>query len=267
MKRTDKTDTSVTPSPWDDATQSLAPISTVDTLDTHHVEDDEDHEDQDTDYTIDGLMNDFPTAKELQQFVYTQTNGEVSLNLQGRSNQLKYNLALDALAGKKIPLKYLSKDNPYMEKTDLVPEEELRDAPPRHPDCPDPSTELTRYNTSRLPHPDAQSASQGHFCSCLFRSYRDGTVTYEIIGPVDKREEGQRLNKFGHMQPALIRWIDPRTGEQILQYPNGTFTPVGQVLHEKLQKLDGVNIFSRYIKRSLGSVDRAILQNPWKAGR
>jgi hypothetical protein len=210
-------------------------------------------------------MNDFPTARALEQFVYTQTNCEVSLNLQGRSNQLKYNLALDALDGKRIPDKYLSKDNPYMEKTDLVPEEEIKPVPSRHKDCPDPSTEMSRYDTNRLPHPDAQSASQGLFCSCLFRSYRDGTVTYEIIGPVDKREEGQRLNKFGHMQPALIRWIDPRTGEQILQYPNGTFTPIGQILHEKLKSLDGLDVYTRYVKRSIGSIDKAILANPWKA--
>jgi len=215
-------------------------------------------------YTIEGLMNDFPTAKELQQFVYTQTNGEVSLNLQGRSNQLKYNLALDALLGKAIPAKYLSKDNPYMEKADLVPEEEMRPVPDRHPDCPPANMELSRYDTNRLPHPDAQSASQGLYCSCLFRSYRDGTVTYEIIGPVDKREEGQRLNKFGHMQPALIRWVDPRTGEQVLQYPNGTLTPIGKVLHEKLKNLDGLNVWDRYVKRSLASIDKGILQNPWR---
>ena len=222
------------------------------------------YDDNELGYTIEGLMNDFPTARELEQFVYTETNGEISLNLKGKNNQLKYNLARDALLGKSIPQKYLTNQNPYMEKTDLVPEEEIKPVPARHPDCPDPSTELTRYDTNRLPHPDAQSASQGLFCSCLFRSYRDGTVTYEIIGPVDKREEGQRLNKFGHMQPALIRWVDPRTGEQILQYANGTFTPIGQILHEKLQKLDGVNIYNRYIKRSLGSVDRGVLANPWR---
>ena len=215
-------------------------------------------------YTVEGLMNDFPTASDLERFVYTQTNGAISLNLKGRSNQLKYNLAMDALNGRAVPSKYLTTDNPYLEKADLVPQEELKGVPGRGRDVPDGATEISRFNTDRLPHPDAESAAQGLFCSCLFRAYSDGTTTYEIIGPVDQRPEGQRLNKFGHMQPAIIRWVDPRTGEQVLQYPNGTFTPVGAVLFEKLKNLDGIDAYSRYIKRSLASINREILDNPWK---
>lgn len=215
-------------------------------------------------YTVEGLMNDFPTAADLERFVYTQTNGDISLNLKGRSNQLKYNLALDALLGRTIPPKYLSDDNPYLEKQDLIPQEELKPVPTRHADCPPESSELTRYNTSRLPHPDAGEAALNHTCDAIFRSYSDGTVTYEIIGPVNKRPEGQRLNKFGQMQPAVIRWIDPRTGEQVLQYPNGQLTPVGQVLIERLKSLDGMNVYDRYIKRSLTSLNSQVLKNPWK---
>lgn len=214
-------------------------------------------------YTIEGLMNDFPTARDLEQFVYTQTDGAISLNLKGRSNQLKYQLALDALEGVTIDREYLTDDNPYMEKSDLVPQDELRPVPARHPDCPPRSEVATNFNTHRLPHPDAQAAAQNQTCSAQFRYYRDGTVTYEILGPVNKRPEGQRLNKFGHLQPARIKWVDPRTGEQVLMYPNGQFTPVGKVLHERLKKLDGMDVWSRYITRPLSTTNRAALANPW----
>jgi hypothetical protein len=46
---------------------------------------------------MEGLMTDFPTAKELERFVYDQT-GRV-LNLKGRANKLKYQVAMDVLNG------------------------------------------------------------------------------------------------------------------------------------------------------------------------
>jgi hypothetical protein len=214
-------------------------------------------------YSIEGLQNDFPTAGALEQFVYTTTGGKISLNLKGRPNDLKYSLALDALLGKSIPAQFTTDENPYLEKTELVPREEIKPVPPSHRDVPDASLEQNRFDTSRLPHPDAGEQAQGHTCDAVFRSYRDGTVTYEILGPVDERPEGHRLNKFGQSQPALIRIVDPRTGEQILRYPNGVFTPVGKVLYEKLQKLDGMDVWTRYIDRTLASVGSEALNNPW----
>ena len=42
-------------------------------------------------YDLEGLMTDFPTARELEKFVFDQT-GHV-LNLKGRSNKFKYQTA------------------------------------------------------------------------------------------------------------------------------------------------------------------------------
>jgi hypothetical protein len=44
-------------------------------------------------YDIDGLMTDFPTARELERFVFDET-GHV-LNLKGRANKMKYQNSSD----------------------------------------------------------------------------------------------------------------------------------------------------------------------------
>ena len=42
-------------------------------------------------YDFEGLMTDFPTAKDLEKFVFDQTG--IVLNLKGRSNKFKYQKA------------------------------------------------------------------------------------------------------------------------------------------------------------------------------
>ena len=49
-------------------------------------------------FDLDGLMSDFPTAGELQKFVFDQTG--ITLNLKGRANKVKYQIALDCLNGR-----------------------------------------------------------------------------------------------------------------------------------------------------------------------
>ena len=68
-------------------------------------------------YDLDGLMTDFPTAKELERFVYDET-GYV-LNLKGRANKLKYQVAMDTLNGSTPDSEFIGKDNPYMDKTEM----------------------------------------------------------------------------------------------------------------------------------------------------
>ena len=69
-------------------------------------------------YDLEGLMTDFPTARELEQFVFDQT-GHV-LNLKGRSNKFKYQTAMDVLNGQ-TPEQYLiGGENPYLDKNDLI---------------------------------------------------------------------------------------------------------------------------------------------------
>ena len=82
-------------------------------------------------YDLEGLMSDFPTAKELERFVYDET-GTV-LNLKGRANKLKYQVAMDALNGEPVDPVFIGGDNPYIDKTDLVPVEDMKPAPARDP--------------------------------------------------------------------------------------------------------------------------------------
>ena len=88
----------------------------------------------DSEYDIEGLMTDFPTANLLERFVYDETG--VVLNLKGRANQLKYKVALDVLNGKDIDSKFIGNENPYIDKNDLVPVEEPKPVPARDSDLP-----------------------------------------------------------------------------------------------------------------------------------
>ena len=80
-------------------------------------------------YDLEGLMTDFPTAKELERFVYDETG--IVLNLKGRANKLKYQVAMDVLNGQEVDSKFIGDDNPYIEKAEMIPTEELRPVPAR----------------------------------------------------------------------------------------------------------------------------------------
>ena len=70
-------------------------------------------------FDMEGLMTDFPTAVELERFVYDRTG--IVLNLKGRSNKLKYSVALDCLNGIEPDPAYLGNENPYLDKSEIVP--------------------------------------------------------------------------------------------------------------------------------------------------
>ena len=63
----------------------------------------------DPQFDIDGLMTDFPTATELERFVYDQTG--IVLNLKGRANKLKYQVAMDVLNGVEVDPIFTGSDN------------------------------------------------------------------------------------------------------------------------------------------------------------
>ena len=68
-------------------------------------------------YDTEGLMTDFPTATDLERFVFDQTG--VVLSLKGRANKLKYQVAMDTLNGIEIDDTFVGKDNPYIERTEI----------------------------------------------------------------------------------------------------------------------------------------------------
>jgi hypothetical protein len=214
-------------------------------------------------YDIDGLMTDFPTARELEQFVYDQT-GYV-LNLKGRSNKFKYQTAMDVLNGV-TPDEYLKgTENPYLDKNDLIPIDKLRESWPV-------PTEVvgiplvTLFQTKQFPHPDLDWKASGQKCDVVFKKYMNNVITYEIIGPVAARAVGVRVNKFGKEVPEKYEWVDPRTGEQILRTADGRYTAIGTRLRGAMQKqkVSKTDWWTAWVDRDfvLGTADASI-DDPW----
>ena len=220
-------------------------------------------EPQSRDFDIDGLMTDFPTARDLERFVYDETG--VVLNLKGRANKLKYQIAMDCLNGEPIDAKFVGTSNPYLDKTDLVPEEPMKTLPPRDPGIPGPDQLQNEFFTAFVPHSDAEYHAQGRKMHCTFRKYKNGMITYEVIGPIEPRPHGEKIDKWGKTRPEIIKWVDPRTGEQIVQRSDGSFTPIGRRLKAMMQtfRYNDSNQWIRYVDRDFVQMDQKAAVNPW----
>ena len=216
----------------------------------------------DTGFDLEGLMTDFPTATELQRFVYDRTG--LVLNLKGRANRLKYQIALDTLNGIEPHAQYLGSENPYIDKMELIPEEPLRNLPPRPAEL-EGLNLVTRFGTNTLPHPDPEWRAQEVRAQVVFRKYDNGTITYEIIGPIAQRAIGTKINKFGQKQPERIVWIDPRTGEQIIRRNDGSYTAIGTRLraHMQRQRVNKSNQWDIWIDRDFVMTQDLLQDNPW----
>ena len=221
MKKND-----TTPSTWDmepirASASAVDQIKTAAPIDTEPL------------YDIDGLMTDFPTARELEKFVFDQTG--IVLNLKGRSNRFKYSTAMDVLNGAKPEEYLIGKENPYLDKNDLIPVDELRT---HFPPCAAvqgvPMVSL--FQSKTFPHPDPEWKASGQKCDVVFKKYANNVVTYEIIGPVAARAVGVRINKFGKEVPEKYTWVDPRGGEQVLRDESGRLTPIGTRLKGALTR-------------------------------
>jgi hypothetical protein len=214
-------------------------------------------------FDMEGLMTDFPTAKELERFVYDQT-GRV-LNLKGRANKLKYQVAMDVLNGRDIDPVFVGGDNPYIEKADLVPVEELRPVPARDASLPSIDQVQNNFVSRLVPHPDEEFRANMRRVDCVFRKYRNGMISYEVLGPIDQRPEGEKMDKFGRMRPEIIRWVDPRTGEQLVVRADGTMTPQGRNLRAMMQKLrfNDSNWWDVFVDREFAEFAGGELSNPW----
>ena len=214
-------------------------------------------------FDLDGLMTDFPTAKDLERFVYDET-GQV-LNLKGRANKLKYQVAMDVLNGEAVDPLYLGLNNPYIDKADMVPEEPLKAKPDRDPLLPARSQIQNAFTTHAVPHTDSDKRAGGCRVTVTFRKYKNGVISYEVVGPLDKVPVGEKIDKFGRMRPEIIKWIDPRTGEQMVQRTDGTYTPQGKRLRALLQMLrvNKSNQWEVWVDREFVSMDSTALTNPW----
>ena len=175
-------------------------------------------------YDIDALKEDLPTAKELAQFIYDKVG--VSLDFVGKPKEDQYQIAKNALEGKKIPSEYVTELNPYIDRKETIPMDELKPMPPRPTDLPDPTSQIHFFGATNMPHPsDPQSDRK---VQINFRKYNNGLITYQIMGPLEQQAVGSRLNKFGQNVPEKYTWLDPRTEETVMKRPDGTFTEKGR---------------------------------------
>jgi hypothetical protein len=268
IEMTNTTQTGDTPNPWD-ADEPVAPEKTkskkskTDWVVTPEVKAAPPVGSNAGEYDMDGLMTDFPTAKELERFVFDETG--IVLNLKGRANKLKYQTAMDALNGETIDAKFIGDNNPYIDKTDMVPVEPMPPIPDRDPGLP-PFEEVQNYFFSPfVPHPDPDFRAVGKKCHCTFRKYTDGTISYEINGPWEQKETGTKIDKYGRERPEIIKWIGAATGEQMVQREDGTLTPVGRRLRTMMQaqRINAGNIWDTFVDRDFGQFNSEAIVDPW----
>lgn len=209
-------------------------------------------------YDIEALKADLPTAKDLAQFVYDKTG--ISLDLVGKPKEDQYMVARNALEGKKVPADFLTDINPYIDRKELIPVDEMKKIPPRPADLPDEGSRVHFFGATNMPHPtDPQSDRKVHIS---FRKYDNGVVTYQVTGPVEQIAVGERINKFGQKQPEKFSWLDPRTEEIMLRRADGTFTEKGRGLYAFCVGEKGGGIWT-LIDRNVMNIAEKNVTNPW----
>ena len=209
-------------------------------------------------YDIEALKVDLPTAKELAQFVYDRT--QIALDLVGKSKEDQYVVAKNALEGKKIPQDFITNDNPYVDKRELIPVDEIKKLPPRSEDLPPVDSRVNFFGATNMPHPfDPQSDKK---VQINFWKYDNGLITFQITGPLEQVAVGERINKFGQTVPEKYTYIDPRTEETVLRRPDGTFTEKGRGLYAYCSGEKGAGIWSM-IDKSTMAIAAKNITNPW----
>jgi hypothetical protein len=209
-------------------------------------------------WDIGALREDLPTAKELAQFVYNRTG--IALDLVGKSKEIQYKVAVDVLDGKPAPKEFITKENPFVDKTDIIPTEELRAVPARDAKLPDVGSHFHIFTATNLPHPENPQSDDK--VNVTFRKYACGTISYEVVGPIELKPVGVKLNKYGKEVPEQFVWSDTRTGEQVLQRPDGTLPT---------KRAQGLKVFMEGTYKAWHLVDRPLanamqkaLDNPWE---
>jgi hypothetical protein len=172
---------------------------------------------------------------------------------------------MDVLNGIEVDTAYLGSDNPYVDKVDMVPVEDLKPVPKRDPLLPNPEELQNLFYSPLVPHPVEEYRARGKKCHCMFRKYKTGEITYEILGPLEQVAHGEKIDKFGRSRPEIYKWVDPRSGEQTIQRGDGTLTPIGRRLRSMMQAMR-VNKSSQWdvwIDREFGTLNQDAISNPW----
>ena len=158
---------------------------------------------------------------------------------------------MDVLNGQSVDSKFLGGENPYVDKAEMIPEEPLKPVPARDPSLPDASQIQNRFFSPVIPHPDDEARAQDKKVDMVFRKYENGMISYEILGPLSQKPHGEKINKYGKVVPEIIKWIDPRTGEQTAVREDGTLTPQGKRLRALMQtkKVNTTNQWDMWVDR------------------
>jgi len=209
-------------------------------------------------YDIEALKADLPTAKDLAQFVYDKT--QIALDLVGKPKEDQYHAARNALEGKKVPSEFLTDENPYVDRRELIPEDELRVLPARSEDLPSEDSQVHYFGATNMPHPDDPQSDKK--VAIDFKKYENGVITFQIVAPVEKVAVGSRLNKYGQVQPEKYTWLDPRTPETVLRRADGTFTKEGRGLYTYCVGEKGSGIWP-LIDREVVAIAQKNIANPW----
>ena len=101
----------------------------------------------------------------------------------------------------------------------------------------------------------------------VFRKYANGMISYEILGPLSQKPFGEKLDKYGRKRPEIIKWVDPRTGEQVIRTASGMLTPIGTRLKAFMskQKVNKTDAWQAWIDREFIIMDGStnMIDNPW----
>jgi hypothetical protein len=209
-------------------------------------------------YDIEALKADLPTAKDLAQFVYDKT--QIAIDLVGKPKEEQYLVAKNALEGKKIPQEYMTDENPYIDRKELIPVDEMKKIPPRPDDLPPESSRVHFFGATNMPHPlDPQSDRK---VMINFWKYDNGMITYQVSGPIEQIAIGSRINKFGQTQPEKYAWLDPRTEEILLRRQDGSFTEKGRGIYSFCIGEKGAGIWPLIDKDVITFTEKNIA-NPW----
>jgi len=209
-------------------------------------------------YDIEALKADLPTAKDLAQFVYDKT--QIAIDLVGKPKEEQYLVAKNALEGKKIPQEYVTDENPYIDRKELIPVDEMKKIPPRPDDLPPESSRVHFFGATNMPHPlDPQSDRK---VMINFWKYDNGMITYQVSGPIEQIAIGSRINKFGQTQPEKYSWLDPRTEEILLRRQDGSFTEKGRGIYSYCIGEKGAGIWPLIDKDVITFTEKNIA-NPW----
>jgi hypothetical protein len=116
-----------------------------------------------------------------------------------------------------------------------------------------------------IPHTDQDLRAAGRHVEVTFRKYQDGTISFDVLGPIDERPKGEKIDKYGRVRPEVITWVDPRTGEQTAQRPDGTLTPLGKRLRALMRtmRVNNSNQWDVWVDRDFVQDQDRVIRNPW----